>query len=100
MRRWSYYKSNDFRTKVRRFVTIVGLFIVLLSLLACSSKTYRPVNLQPTSNKIIVQEKIVTVKCKIPKIDCEFTGDNYVPTKKLIECISLQKKAIEVCNEN
>lgn len=81
----------------------VSLCIAIAMFFGCSSSSldnrYIGNDLKPNSERINIQERIVTVKCKIPEVECEFSGDNYVPTKKLIECISLLKEAIRVCNQ-
>lgn len=53
--------------------------------------------LQPTSCKTEVVEKVVVVGCPIRKPDCEFSGENFEPTRKLLECVKLQKMIIEEC---
>lgn len=50
--------------------------------------------------KVEVVEKIVPIKCKVPEVHCEFGGDDFEPTKKLLECIVEQKRALEVCRDN
>ena len=94
--------------QIRRFVGFIISFVVsfciaLAMFFGCSSSNidsrYIGNDLKPNSERINIQERIVTVKCKIPEVECEFSGDNYVPTKKLIECISLLKEAIRVCNQ-
>lgn len=41
----------------------------------------------------------VPVKCEVPEITCEFKGKGFVPTTKLLECVSLQKRALEYCSK-
>lgn len=53
--------------------------------------------LKPSSCKAQVVEKVVVVGCPIRKVDCEFSGENFEPTKKLLECVKLQKMVIEEC---
>lgn len=55
--------------------------------------------LKPTSEKVSVIEKKVAVACEVPKIDCNFEGKGIVPTKKLLECVKLQKEVIRICTE-
>lgn len=43
------------------------------------------------------KEVKVPVKCKVPKIDCNFKGEGFDPTIRLLECIQLQKRALEAC---
>ncbi len=37
------------------------------------------------------------VPCPDQNITCNFKGEGYVPTQKLLECVVLQKRALEVC---
>jgi len=39
----------------------------------------------------------VPTPCKVPKVDCDFSGDGSEPIVKLLECIVNQKKAMSVC---
>ena len=36
-------------------------------------------------------------KCVSPEVDCNFEGSGYTPTKKLLQCVIEQKRALEVC---
>lgn len=82
--------------KIRKLLTIVLISSLAFTFFGCAAKEDR---LCPNSQKVIVQEKKVVVSCKIPKIECEFTGENFEPTKKLIECLKKQKEAIKLCNQ-
>jgi len=73
---------------------LLSLF-VLIGLTGCSLCPKPP---QPEPRIIYkVKEVKVPVKCKIPKINCDFNGTNFQPTVKLLECIVKQKRAIEMC---
>ena len=41
-----------------------------------------------------VEVVVPTNKCEIPKVTCDFSGKNFEPTKKLLDCVALQKKYI------
>lgn len=69
--------------------------IVLITCIGCGQQD----NLHPTSCKAQVVEKIVVVGCPIKKPDCEFSGEGFIPTKKLLECVKLQKLIIEECSQ-
>lgn len=71
--------------------TISNLLIVLF-FLGCS----KPIKIV---NKDQVIEKKVMVKCPIPKIDCDFNGEGFEPTKKLLECVIKQKKVLDLCTK-
>ena len=55
------------------------------------------VELGPSSCKAQIVEKVVVVGCPIKDLDCDFSGDNFEPTKKLLECVKLQKELLEQC---
>ena len=46
--------------------------------------------------KIVYVDK--PVPCRVPDISCDFEGPFFVPTKKLFDCVILQKHAIAACN--
>lgn len=48
--------------------------------------------------KIKTEYVYKTVPCVVPKINCEFSGEGYTPTKKLLACVIEQKKALELCS--
>lgn len=56
-----------------------------------------------TPERLVVKQEIVETKvlvgCKLPKIECEFTGEGFIPTEKLLDCVQKQKKALELCQE-
>lgn len=72
------------------------LVIVLISLMfiGCGSKDPKP-----TSLGNIVIEKKVAVACEVPKAECDFKGEMFEPTIKLLECVKLQKEIIRICTE-
>lgn len=67
----------------------LGCLISFL-LVGCSSK-------QTVVSDIEIQKVYVPVKCEVPEVHCDFKGEGYTPTQKLLECIVLQKRALEVC---
>lgn len=56
-----------------------------------------------TPERLVVKQEVVETKvlvgCKLPKIECDFTGEGFVPTEKLLDCVQKQKKALELCQE-
>lgn len=70
---------------------------VLIGVTGCSSKTEE--YLKPCSSKVEVVEKYIPVACEVPKVDCNFTGDNFEPTQKLLDCLILHKKLLKACTE-
>jgi len=82
-----------------KYKILLNLFIGLLiigGLGGCAEKCPPPP--EPIV-KIVYKTKIVEVEvpCKIPKIHCEFSGTGVVPSKKAMECITIQKRALEAC---
>ena len=72
-------------------ITIVSLFII-----GCASEQD---TLKPTSTNVNVVEKNVVVACEVPKVECEFAGKGFIPTRKLLECVKIQKEVIRICTE-
>ena len=64
-------------------------------LVGCSSSSTTV--LGPTSCKAQIIEKQVIAGCPIQEIDCDFSGENFEPTRKLLECVKLQKVVLEQC---
>lgn len=75
---------------------IIFIMFCMLIVVGCSNPDD---SLKPTSCKAQIVEKVVVVGCPIKKVDCEFSGENWMPTKKLLECIKLQKLIIEECSQ-
>ena len=46
--------------------------------------------------EIVEVPKIIV--CTPPKVTCDFKGEGWTPTIKLVECIMEQKRAIEYCS--
>lgn len=68
-------------------------YIVCLTFTGCSEKECQP----EIKTVYDVKEVVKMVPCSPPKIDCDFKGDNFVPAKKLLECVVEQKRVIEAC---
>ena len=74
------------------------VMLTLFILTGCSNASCEP--------KIVTEIKYidrpvtveVPVKCKVAQdVYCEFKGDGFIPTTKLLECIAMQKRVIEQC---
>ena len=72
-------------------VLLMGL--VILTMTGCNPKC------EPNTVYVdrVVEVK-VPVKCTVPKVECEFSGVGSEPVAKLLECVVVQKRAMEVCN--
>lgn len=48
-----------------------------------------------------IQEKVVVKSCPIPDLSqvCNFTGEGFVPTEKLLNCVVAQKKVLDSCTK-
>ena len=70
--------------------TLLALFVT-----GCTWCEPKPLPPEVVTNTVYVK---VPVKCNIPEINCDFTGKGFKPTEKLLECLVLQKRALELCN--
>ena len=86
---------TKFKTYTKHGI-LLFLSLIAVTFFGCSTEQDR---LVPNSQQVIVQEKKVIVSCKIPEIECEFSGNKFEPTRKLIECLKKQKEAIRICND-
>lgn len=71
------------------------LIMVSLLLTGCSTK-------QEPKTTIVYETKeiLIPVPCKVPTINCDFSGEGFIPTQKLLDCVILQKRALEACSSN
>ncbi len=73
-----------------------SVLVILISMLlftGCAQK-HEPIII----TEVDVQEKVVeSGKCNIPEISCDFKGEGFEPTKRLLECVILQKKYLDIC---
>ena len=67
--------------------------IALALLVGCAPKTIIKDHVVYKTRTVYVQ-----VPCDV-EVHCEFSGDGYTPTRKLMECIVKQKRAIEYCKQ-
>lgn len=73
---------------------IFSLIFILLFLVGCSTVEVR-------REQVLVDNPIevgVPVPCKVDGLTCDFTGENYIPTYKLLQCVIVQKRIIEICS--
>lgn len=85
----------------KKLYSLITLFLIstllALSAFGCADK------LNGNDSKVIVDTRTVEVKvpvkCQIPKIECDFTGDGFTPTEKLLACVKTQKTVIDACVE-
>ena len=81
---------------VNVLIAFFYISMVVIILTGCKEKED---TLKPTSSKVQIVERKIIVKCELPEVECEFTGEGFEPTRKLLECIKTQKEAIRICNE-
>lgn len=74
-----------------RIFNICGLLLVVMLTGCASTKVV-------TKDVIVYKYKNVYVPtpCDVT-VNCDFTGDGYEPTNKLLECVIDQKRALEYC---
>lgn len=73
---------------------IFSLIFILLFLVGCSTVEVR-------REQVLVDNPIevgVPVPCKVDGLTCDFAGENYIPTYKLLQCVIVQKRIIEICS--
>ena len=75
------------------FKPLIGC-IVCLSFYGCAQDECRP----EVRTVVDVKEVVKSVPCVPPKIDCDFSGQSFVPVSKLLQCVVEQKRALEVCS--
>lgn len=77
-----------------KIYNLILIALTMLLITGCASDS-----LKPTSMKDIVVEKKVAVACEVPKVECDFKGELFEPTIKLLECVKVQKEVIRICTE-
>ena len=75
------------------FLALIVIFILVLFTTGCSTTV---------KEKIVTVTETVEVKtpipCEVKDLTCSFEGEQYVPTKKLLECLIIHKRIIEICS--
>lgn len=80
--------------KIFNLLMLVGLGLFIIG---CGGKT-TITKVPETVVKIETVKEYVVEKCTVPKDLCEFTGEGFVPTEKLLDCVILQKHFLKVCS--
>ena len=80
---------------MKKIVLLMLIGCVVLSFTGCSNKECQP----EIKTVYDVKEVVKTIPCNPPKINCDFKGNNFVPAKKLLECVVEQKRALEACGQ-
>lgn len=80
-----------------KIYSIIFILSVIL-FTGCATTQYK----QLPPEKVVVteiQEKVVVKPCPVPDLSkvCDFKGDFFTPTEKLLQCIIAQKRALELC---
>lgn len=68
--------------------------VVCLTFIGCAEKECRP----EIRTVVDVKEVVKSVPCVPPKIECDFSGQSFVPVSKLLQCVVEQKRVIEACS--
>lgn len=72
---------------------IFSIILLTLFLVGCGEEIIRTEYLRDVDTVEVYKP----VPCKVEGFTCDFTGDNYIPTYKLLTCVIMQKKIIEIC---
>lgn len=87
------------KSVVKTYLMAVILIGTTILLAGCMEQPQPCPVIEPIVKKEIVKVK-VPVQAKIPEVTCNFEGDGVTPTKKLLECLILHKRIIEVLKKN
>lgn len=74
---------------------IFSILLIALALTSCAGTT-------PPANEVIVykyKDVMIPVPCDTD-VKCDFSGEGYVPTKKLLQCVIEQKHALDYCKQS
>lgn len=72
---------------------IVILIFVTFMLFGCHQKECRPdIQIQYETQEVIKYKPCIT-----QEPNCDFSGEGFIPTEKLLACVIEQKKIINVC---
>ena len=70
--------------------------LILITLFVLTGCTYKQP--EPVVKTVVVteiKEVKVPVPCKVPKVTCDFNAPGFSPINKMLECIIMQKRALE-----
>jgi hypothetical protein len=76
-----------------KIFNLLSLILAVVIFTGCAGKQEECV---PT--RVVETQKVyIAVPCESPKVKCDFKGNGFEPTTKLLACIVEQKRALEVC---
>lgn len=76
----------------------ISLFLSLCFLLVgCSTVKVKQLEGE-TVVKIEKVKEYVVEKCNVPNNLCEFSGEGFIPTEKLLNCVITQKHYLDICS--
>lgn len=78
-----------------KIFSISLFFIILLN--GCASTKVKEVKGE-TVVKIETVKEYVIEKCVVPDNLCEFSGEGFEPTEKLLNCVITQKHYLDICS--
>ena len=77
------------------YLVFITLILIVLFCTGCC-------NTVAQTTKTVVSTDVVQVKvpvaCQFPKIACNFDGEGFTPTEKLLECVVIQKQLMDACS--
>jgi hypothetical protein len=85
---------------MKKMFTLILMFIIIIfSLNGCSQKQECPPAPDPIIDVVYeTKEVMVETPCVLPApIKCDFKGEGYIPSIKLLECVIEQKRMLEYC---
>lgn len=75
----------------------ISLFFIIVLLSGCASTKVKEVKGE-TVVKIEKVKEYVIEKCNVPDNLCEFSGNGFIPTEKLLNCVVTQKHYLDICS--
>ena len=74
----------------------IALFFIAILFNGCATKVKEVKG--ETVVKIEKVKEYVVEKCHVPTNICEFSGEGFVPTEKLLDCVITQKHYLDICS--
>jgi len=72
------------------------ILVLVMTLLAGCASAPKP---QVVDHVVYKVQKVYIPKPCDVTVECDFTGDGYEPTMKLLRCVVKQKRALEYCKQ-
>lgn len=93
--------KNNFSFYMALTLGVFFILFILLSITGCGTTTYKKL---PSEKVVVTETKEVyrVEKCDVPNLSsiCDFSGEHFTPTEKLLNCVIAQKRALDICSGN